>query len=233
MGRRIGLAAIIALLSLPASAGAQEVGEQLGIAPEADIEALLKRPERISYRYERLPKSEGDGVLVACDVQAACLARAETLFGVFADFAQARRMNPSLFEIRHDLSKWPPRFVMDQLVGYSLLGIRVQYRLVVDCFYRQEGQGLYRGDWRLIENPDRTFSSIDGSFVIKELRRDGRTVSYVRWRQAMRIRKTFVGMKPFIDAVAPKEAMDLLARYSREAERKEAVASRAAAPSHP
>jgi hypothetical protein len=233
MGRLLILAAILALLAFPALARAQGGGEKLGMALDPDIEALLKRPEKISYRFERIPKAEGDGALVACDIQSACLAKAATLFGVFTDFTQSKRLNPSVFENSHDLSRWPPYFISDQIVGFSILGIKVKYHFSLESYYFQEGPGEYRGYWNMLENPDRTFKSIEGSFYLSEIIKDGRTLTYIRWKQEMRIRRTFIGMKAFVDAIAPKEAMGLIARYSREAERREAEAERIETPSRP
>jgi hypothetical protein len=200
-------------------ANAQGYMQGMDMAPEPDIAALLKRPERISYRYAKFPGESS--VLVSCEVQSACRADAQTLFGVLADFEESKRLNPAVFESEYDLAKWPPEFIMKQVLGFSILGIKVKYRVTMECLYRQEASDEYRGYWRLVDNPDGTFGSIDGTFLVKETTWEGRSVAYMRWRQEMTMRKTFIGMKPFLDIFTPKEAIALLGRYAREAEKRD------------
>jgi hypothetical protein len=199
---------------------AQEYLPGLDMAPEPDIAALLKRPEKISYRYTKLPPGESS-VLISCDVQSACRADARTLFGVLSDFKESKRLNPAVFEIEYDLAKWPPEFGMHQVLGFSILGIKVKYRVSIESLYRQEASDEYRGYWRLVDSPDGPFGSIDGTFLVKEMLWDGHPIAYMRWRQEMTILKTFIGMKPFLDIFTPKEAIALLGRYAREAEKRD------------
>jgi hypothetical protein len=201
-------------------ANAQGYMQGLDMAPEPDIAALLKRPEKISYQYAKLSPGESS-VLISCDVQSACRSDARTLFGVLADFKESKRLNPAVFEIEYDLTKWPPEFRMKQVLGFSILGIKVKYRVTIECLYRQEAPDEYRGYWRLVDNPDGTFGSIDGTFLVKEMIRDGQPVAYMRWRQEITMRKPFPGMKPFLDIFTPKEAIALLGRYAREAEKRD------------
>jgi hypothetical protein len=209
----------LALVSGDLAADPSPDDAALQVPARVDIGALLKKPAKIAYGYQRLPGNQG--VLVSCEVHSACAADADTLFAVLTDFARAKRLNPMLFDIRHDLSAWPPDFSMEQVAGFSILGIKVKYRVSIKSRYLQIGPGEYRGAWSLLESPDGAFSFIEGSFLVKELEHDGAPVAYMRWRQRMVIAKPFFGMRPFMDALVPAESMALLGRYAREAERRE------------
>ncbi len=211
----------IASLFSASAAFSQSGGPELTMPPDLDLAKLLDKPRKFQVLYQA-KGPEGGGLFAATDYHALYEVPAQDFFAALCDFAVIKKINPSNYEVSHDLKNWPPEFIQDQLSGFSVIGIKVRYRLKVRCRYEEVGPGEYRGHWKLIENPDGVFSDVEGSFLLKEINYQGHRCSYIRWYQSLSMYKSFFGIKPFLEILSAREMQAHLNGFARVAKLKQA-----------
>jgi hypothetical protein len=195
-----------------------------GIAPGADLIALLDKPALISMKVETYKdpgtgESRMNGFGEAHGVYAISL---EEISKVLFDFPGQKTYSSSLLEVRV-LEASLNRAVVYQDIGVSFLGIKIGSKVTSEILRERLPDGALGIRARMVDNPSGDMFESYSSWYLKEVVVEGRKLLYLRNFTRPGMRNPVIGMAAAVKGFTPGELRGQIENTVKEARRRVAV----------
>lgn len=220
--RFIGAAIFLAVSTLASAAGPGTPDEyRWGVKPGADFRALLEKPVVTEMEAElwKDPESGENRIAGWSELHGVFEVPFAAMIRVLTDYEDQPRYSPRLFSARVE-SREEDRIRVFQVVGMSILGIKIRYDLTLEYSEEYLPDGGFGQRSRLLSNPSGNLYESFSSWYVLPVSVDGKPFVYVRGFSRPGIRKPFPGMAGALRTFTPGEVKGLLEIYIKEARKR-------------